>query len=66
MAYHWERQDGAEWVPILAADMPRQVRSKKSVLFAHAGKVMEVPTADGRVERFRLVKAPLGETPTAG
>ena len=57
--YVWHKM-----VPILAADMPRQVRSKKSVLFAHAGKVMEVPTADGRVERFRLVKAPLGETPT--
>ena len=65
MAYHWQRQDGEHWVPVPAASLPAPVRSKKSVIFAHAGKVMENTTADGRVERFRLVKAPVGEEPPA-
>jgi len=66
MTYHWQRQDGAHWVPVPAASLPAPVRSKKSVLFAHAGKIMEHPTADGRMERYRLVKAPVGEDSPAG
>ncbi len=65
MAYHWQRHDGEHWVPVPAASLPATVRSKKSVLFAHAGKVMESVTADGRTERFRLVKAPADATPPA-
>ena len=66
MAYHWERQEGAQWVRVPAASLPEPVRSKKSVLFAHAGKVMEVPMADGRVERYRLVAPAADETSPAG
>ena len=61
MAYHWERLDGTRWVRVPAAELPEPVRSKKSVLFAHAGKVMEFQAADGAVERYRLVKADDGE-----
>lgn len=64
MAMRWEREQDGRWVQVPADALPEAVRSKKSVIFAHAGVVLEVPGPDGRPQRYRLVDA--ARPPAAG